>query len=1534
MNREEFMQKIPCAIFGLLSPEEMCEMSEMMASDPELAGEYARVRKIFREVQMAGEPPLGARKLDAIGKDVAGILSEGVAKRKRRERGYDRAFGFMLRVAAVLVLLSAGAYYFVNTFEPSYSVIMADIPTTIVSGAPLAVRTQVVDGKSNRPAGGVRVAARLTRRDDWAQVWETSLTTDAEGVIGGLEDLPELAEGDYELTLGAGRGWSATEVRQQVRVVKKAKIHLTTDKPAYQPGEIINIRAVGLNPMSRKPLAAAKVLIEIHDPQGNKIAKHEKIASEFGIAWLRFPLADEPAYGEYRIGVTLENEIAEKVVTVKRYQLPKFRLEAVPDKGYYKHGEEIALTCTLQYYFGKPVQNATVVLGGDYPEGGQTIAEATTDAEGRARFTFDATPHGDGPLYLNVAARDAAGQTVEKTVTVNVVEHDFSLALIPEGGKIVRGIENRVYVIAGYPDGRPAEVEFEIFGERHRTDAQGAATLVLPTLTEERTVTIRARDASGRAATFSQKISVYAPETRMVIRTDSPVYTAGDSLRAAVLSTLGDDAVFFDLVSNGQVVLTKRVLLRNGKAEFAMAIPTGIAGVLSIRAGMLGHENRLVSATTNVFVRPASELAVKVDGADKIMRPGDDVRLAFTVTDKDGKPVRAALGVYVVDEAALAMGGIEPGVMRRFFLLAREMLTDPKIYRLPLAQESLLENDGAEFDRPGYRAMLTTPVRDTERAERFREPVRRFIGNDSRPSRAWRRWTGNVRGGILWTWGTFFGALMLLGIARNIDLPKPRMTKTRRLVGWFALIAFIAFVGGIIAGMCFPAFHRMPPSSDGILDRLRARSVNIIGGFDKAESEKLLEAKIDVRSEIMTDDDHGESAGAAEPVIRRYFPETLLFVPELVTDENGRATECFRLADSITNWKVALSAVSKDGELGETAVDIVAYQPFFVDVDAPPVLTRGDETTVRAVVHNHSKEALEVLLEPEALDGLVLIDGSSRRVSLAIGEVRSLDLKVRAERPGEASLKVAARAGEIGDAMIKRVYVRPAGRRVPFAVNAMVAGDGEIKFDIPSGIEPDSIFAQLKVYPQPVNAALEGIEGLLRIPHGCFEQTSSIVYPNVMAVRYLRTAATVRPELEARAVGLLATGYQRLLTFEVNGSGGFSLYGEAPASLWLSAYALMEFSDMQKVMHVDERLIGRNRDYVLANIAHENLDVSHGLYAAWALAESGEKQSAATIIDRLLDQRAVRDNTYTRALAAAALAAIRPDDVRICELLNTKSSDREDVRTISGGYGASGNVETVALEALALIRAGGDGGEIQSRIERLLGMKNSDGYFGSTQGTVLTIKAVCEYIEGHSVVRMDEALTVAVNGKKAGALAIGPETSDVVHALDLTDALSEGANAVALSLAGKSRLHVSLAGWYHVPGAAAAEKGPIDIRAGYSRTRLKVGDRVDAKITVDNLSDGDIENVMVDIGLVPGMTVDADSIDRIRRLKNVARVETTATQIVIYMRKLPRGRSQTIEYAMYAERAGNVSSGNHKAYEYYAETKGAVTSGTTFVIDG
>ena len=78
----------------------------------------------------------------------------------------------------------------------------------------------------------------------------------------------------------------------------------------------------------------------------------------------------------------------------------------------------------------------------------------------------------------------------------------------------------------------------------------------------------------------------------------------------------------------------------------------------------------------------------------------------------------------------------------------------------------------------------------------------------------------------------------------------------------------------------------------------------------------------------------------------------------------------------------------------------------------------------------------------------------------------------------------------------------------------------------------------------------------------------------------MQTTGQASPEVQLTAEQYVGTGYQRLLTFEVEG-GGFSLFGDPPAEVFLTAYGLMEFTDMAEVYPVDPALIERTAQWLL-----------------------------------------------------------------------------------------------------------------------------------------------------------------------------------------------------------------------------------------------------------------------------------------------------------------------------------------------------------------
>jgi hypothetical protein len=113
-----------------------------------------------------------------------------------------------------------------------------------------------------------------------------------------------------------------------------------------------------------------------------------------------------------------------------------------------------------------------------------------------------------------------------------------------------------------------------------------------------------------------------------------------------------------------------------------------------------------------------------------------------------------------------------------------------------------------------------------------------------------------------------------------------------------------------------------------------------------------------------------------------------------------------------------------------------------------------------------------------------------------------------------------------------------------------------------------------------VATLVSGMDGLLREPSGCFEQTSSTNYPNVMVLDYLRTNDVADPALVERASGMLDRGYKKLVGFET-AQKGYEWFGQAPAHEALTAYGLVQFTDMKRITGVgDDEMMARTAKYL------------------------------------------------------------------------------------------------------------------------------------------------------------------------------------------------------------------------------------------------------------------------------------------------------------------------------------------------------------------
>ena len=479
-------------------------------------------------------------------------------------------------------------------------------------------------------------------------------------------------------------------------------------------------------------------------------------------------------------------------------------------------------------------------------------------------------------------------------------------------------------------------------------------------------------------------------------------------------------------------------------------------------------------------------------------------------------------------------------------------------------------------------------------------------------------------------------------------------------------------------------------------------------------------------------------ASIATPRVREYFPETLYWQPELISDPDGRAHLNFKSADNITTWHVAVTASTADGHVSEAETEVRAFQPFFVDLDPPQVLTAGDEIALPVPIRNYLATDESVAVDVAAPASLAILDAPKRVERIAASSSVSPAIRMRASAaPAAAKLRVTARTTGAADAIEKTISIHPDGEPMSQAVTDLLENGKSLRIEVPANAIAGSIHAEVKFYPTLLANLIESMESILTRPYGCGEQTISSSYPNLLFLRALKKAGLKNERLEQRACRNLEKGYQRLLGYRSDG-GGFSYWALSPPDAALTSYAIAFLEDATEFIPVEEAAINDAAEW-LQRQKPESFAI--GSLSVSALARAHQAQSRASL-NELLRQVPNMDDPY--AVAQFALAAMDSNRTELAPaaIARLRSLARSEqnmsywplaANTPYHGWGRAGAIEATALAVTALTRwykqSGGDP-ELKSLVDHgvlyLLRGKDESGLWLSSQATVRVLFALLE----------------------------------------------------------------------------------------------------------------------------------------------------------------------------------------------------------------
>lgn len=691
---------------------------------------------------------------------------------------------------------------------------------------------------------------------------------------------------------------------------------------------------------------------------------------------------------------------------------------------------------------------------------------------------------------------------------------------------------------------------------------------------------------------------------------------------------------------------------------------------------------------------------------------------------------------------------------------------------------------------------------------------------------------------------------------------------------------------------------------------------------------------------------------AQNPDKRTDFRKTIYWNPSIKTDNSGQANVTYYNSDEVTTFRVIVAGHGKTGKVGHQEQTYSSNLPFSITTKIPTTLSFGDTVHIPVVLKNTTSKALEGAFLASVPTQLSILESTPEKVLIEADSHTVVYLKCKVLfEIGKGFLETSFEAKGLKDAVKEIVRVIPKGFPVNFSMAGQVLNQVDT-FDL-NGAYDGSINSILKVYSTMLDGLMDGVDGILRQPSGCFEQVSSSNYPNILALKLMEQTGTINSEIRKRALDYLKTGYAKLAGYEVKG-GGFDWWGKAPAHEGLTAYGLVQFNDMKAVYDgVEDDLIERTKAFLLKQRkgnGHYDLN-PHSLhkwsnasilesYITWALTEVGgielEKEIAT------MTEEAIKSEDLYR-LSLVALMHLNVGNTKEGEdLVNTITAIIKKVgvdkvtaeSTVTYSYGNALNIETLSYAALAIMRSkNADKVLLQAIAEHLLS-KRSYGRFGSTQSTVMALKALSTYQEYSNQFKESGTLEVYVNNALVKSIPYSKDTKQQMVINDVHKAFKEGQNTIQVQFKGvKEALPYSFDANWTADMPTKHSACPLTLATNLKNTQTAVGATVRMDIAVENILNKSLPSTMAVVGIPAGLSVQPWQLKSLQEQEAFAFYEIKENYLVLYYRYFEEKEKKTLALDLKTEVPGYYNAPASTTYLYYGDEYKYWTAGTTVEIE-
>ncbi|XP_036313262.1 alpha-2-macroglobulin-like protein 1 isoform X3 [Pipistrellus kuhlii] len=1233
---------------------------------------------------------------------------------------------------------------------------------------------------------------------------------------GGTEEVATIR------VLGTGNNISFEE-KKTVLIQKQGHgTFVQTDKPIYKPGQRVHFRIVTLD-SNFVPVNDKYSVVELQDPNSNRIAQWLEVVPEQGIVQLSFQLAPEATLGTYTVAVAEGQTFG--TFSVEEYVLPKFKVEVVEPRELSTVQDSFLVKICCRYTYGKPMRGPVQVsvcqkahefwLGEaerkQLPDKCRNLSGRTDKAGCFSASVNMSTFNLTGYMYshsiniVTTVVEEGTGVEANSTQEIYISSQIGSMTFedtnnyyypnFPFSGKVrVRGHDRSLlknHTVFLMILGINATINHTLV-----TDNDGLASFKLDTVRWNGTdISLQGR--------FQMEDSVYNPEQVPRYYQDAylhlqPFYNTTHSfLQINQLNDIlqcgqpQEVLVEYDIdpadVNPDQEITFSYYLIGKGRLEME-----GQKHINTKREGLKGSFS--LSLTINSRLAPGASLviyAIFPGGgviADKIkfsveMCFDNKVSLGFSPSQQlPGSDVD--LQLQAAPGSLCAIRAVDESVS---LLRPERELSNHSVYGMFASWYGYYPYQVAEYDE--------CPVSDpTDLPQPLVVPV---------PEERWSRRSVMQR---YW----FSEGMDLFRLFQNTGLKILSNAKVKKPVD---------------------CSHHSSEYN------------KVMGGIS-------LENEGAVPLAFGSSSSPSISSASEDSQIRQYFPETWLW-DLLPIGNSGKEALHLTVPDTITKWKAMTFCTSQSSGFGlSPTVGLTAFKPFFVDLTLPYSVVRGESFRLTATIFNYLKDCITVQTNLAKSDEYQVESWADSHASscLCADEAKTYHWNITAIKLGHVNFTISTKivdsnelcGGQKGfvpvkgqsDTLIKPVLVKPEGVLVEKTHSSLLCPKGNvaaesISLELPVDVVPDSTKAYVAVLGDIMGTALQNLDNLVQMPSGCGEQNMVLFAPIIYVLQYLEKSGLLTKEIRSRAVGFLEIGYQKELTYK-HSNGSYSAFGEKDGNgnTWLTAFVTKCFGQAQEFTFIDDKNIQDALKWMAGNQLPSGCYANVGklLHTAMKGGVNDEISLTAYITAALLEMNKTTDdpmvnrglqclrnsvtattNLYTQALLAYTFSLAGEMDLRniLLEKLDQQAiisgesihwSQKPTQSSDASPWSKPESVD-VELTAYVLLAWLSKASLTQKEIAKATGIvtwlakqRNAYGGFASTQDTVVALQALAKYAttayvpseEVNLAVKSTENFQRTFNVQAANRLVFQQETLPSVPGVYTLEATGQGCVYVQL----------------------------------------------------------------------------------------------------------------------------------------------------------